>query len=199
MKTNKLIICGCKPSGYSDRDVEYTQIMDLNVIRHYDTHNASDVINQGADGSCVSQCLFEMLRYNSETWNRGKCTIDRTWVYDRRQNKAVEGMTPREGLEILRSSQHIQTYARIPSIVAAKSAIMACGPILIALPVYNATDEFWLGDGRPVGYHAVTATAFDEDGFTFKNSWGADWNAGGYGHLPVENFNEVIESWVIIA
>lgn len=195
----KEIMCGCKPSGYSDRDAEYTQIMNTNAIRHYDTRNASDVIDQGADGSCVSQCLFEMFRYNSETWKGRECPIDRTWVYDRRQDRAVEGMTPREGLEILRNNGHIQAYARIPSIVAARSAVIACGPILIALPVYNATNEFWLGDGRPIGYHAITVTAFDEDGFTFKNSWGADWNASGYGHLPVENFNKVIESWVIIA
>lgn len=195
----KEIMCGCKPSGYSDSDSEYTQIMDLNAIKNHDTHTASDVIDQGVDGSCVSQCLFEMLRYNSETWKGRKCNIDRTWIYNRRQDKAVEGMTPREGLEILRNSRYIQTYARIPSIVAARSAIIACGPILIALPVYNATNEFWLGKGRPIGYHAVTATAFDEDGFTFKNSWGADWSAGGYGHLSVEDFNKVMESWVIIA
>lgn len=192
------IRCGCEPSGVSIKDIEYVQILSNSMPSIFDADVKGDVINQGSDGSCVSQCLYEMVRYNKEKWNHSDCSINREWVYDRRQNKAVEGMTPREGMEILRRNDIVSLYARIPSVMAMKSALMSCGPILIALPVYNATNQFWLGEGRPVGYHAVTVTAFSECELTFKNTWGLDWGSFGYGCLPISDFDKIVESWVIL-
>lgn len=194
----KNIRCGCEPSGTSAADVEYVQILSTAAPTAFDADVRGDVINQGADGSCVSQCLYEMVRYDREKWSRDTCPIDRRWVYVRRQNTGVEGMTPREGMEILRKNGIVSLYARIPSVMAMKSALVSCGPILIALPVYNATNQFWLGEGRPVGYHAVTVTAFSERELTFKNTWGLDWGSYGYGCLPISDFGKIVESWVIL-
>lgn len=194
----KNIRCGCEPSGVSSKDVKYVQILSTAAPKFFDADVRGDVINQGADGSCVSQCLYEMVRYDREKWNHDTCPIDREWVYNRRQNKTVEGMTPREGMEILRRNGIVSLYARIPSVMAMKSALVSCGPILIALPVYNTTNQFWIGDDRLVGYHAVTVTAFNENEFTFKNTWGLEWGSYGYGYLPISDCNKIIESWVIL-
>lgn len=195
----KNIVCGCEPSGTNPGDVEYVHVPNVNAPASFDTDVCGDVINQGVDGSCVSQCLYEMVRYSQERWSHSRrCPISREWVYDRRRNKGVQGMTPREGMEILRTSGLVSLYARIPSFMEVRAALIGCGPILTALPVYDATDQFWRGVDAPVGYHAVTVTAFDPDGFTFKNTWGADWGSYGYGYIPIDDFDKIVESWVIL-
>lgn len=194
----KEIICGCTPSDHSDADVEYAYIPDTPRISQYVLDVKADVIDQGADGSCVSQCLFEMIRYRNDQAFE-PCQIDRLWVYERRQNKDIQGMTPREGMEILHRNGIVGLYARIPSAAAAKSALVACGPILIVLPAYDFTDQFWAGEGRPVGYHAVIVTEFNTERFVFKNTWGTEWGSYGYGLLPVSDFNKIMESWVILS
>lgn len=197
----KNIVCGCRLSGLVGEvnDMKFTPMMTGSMPSRFDTDAPADVVNQGREGSCVSQCLYEMVRYDRETLDHEHCPIDRVWVYDRRQNKGVQGMAPREGLDILQRGRIISLYAQIPSMMAARSALVACGPILIALPVYNTSDRFWLGDGRREGYHAVTVTAYDEGGFTFKNTWGASWGVNGYGYISVNDFNhKVAESWVIL-
>lgn len=194
----KEIICGCLSSDHSDADVEYAYISDTLRISQYALDVRADVIDQGADGNCVSQCLFEMIRYRSDQAFE-PCQIDRLWVYERRQNKGIQGMTPREGMEILHRNGIVGLYARISSTAAAKSALVACGPILIVLPAYDFTDQFWAGEGRPVGYHAVTVTEFNSERFVFKNTWGTGWGSYGYGFLSVNDFNKIMESWVILS
>lgn len=191
--------CDCLLSGDSKDDV-ICPFIGTDVISAYDSNVEKDIVNQGVDGSCVSQCLYEMQRYMTEKWRNKKSMIDRLYVYDRRKDKLIQGMTPREGLNILKSDGIIDTFLRIPSMLSARQALVSCGPILLALPVYTLEDDFWNNkyeERRPHGYHAVTATAYDEQGFMFKNSWGYEWGDRGYGFLPVEDWNKVIESWVI--
>jgi C1A family cysteine protease len=68
----------------------------------------------------------------------------------------------------------------------------------LALPVCDQSrGDFWNGEGN-LGGHAVTAVGFNDLGFLIKNSWGYEWNDGGYTILPYNEFDKVIEAWCVI-
>jgi hypothetical protein len=48
-----------------------------------------------------------------------------------------------------------------------------------------------------LGSHAVAIVAYDERGFWVQNSWGPSWAAGGFGHLPYDDWLENgVDAWV---
>jgi uncharacterized protein YvpB len=73
--------------------------------------------------------------------------------------------------------------------------IVRLGPVSVALGVATGTDiEDWKSYYTGIitkcstgVNHAVLVTGFDNDTWTFKNSWGAGWSADGYGQLAAGN------------
>ena len=48
-----------------------------------------------------------------------------------------------------------------------------------------------------LGSHAVAIVAYDERGFWVQNSWGQAWGAGGFGHLPYDDWmKNGLDTWV---
>ena len=92
----------------------------------------------------------------------------------------------------------IKAYARLKSLIEMKRSLMVNGPFLVGIKVFSSwfnkraqktgfipmpkrNEEF-------MGGHAVCVVGYDDAKgfFKFKNSWGAQWAAKGYGYLPYE-------------
>ena len=165
-------------------------------LSDYKIKDLLPIIDQGSDGICCSCVASEMQHINNLYNHTGEIPID--YVYNKRKDKSLDGMTPKEALEILQTDGFINLYGRITSILSLKNSLIVNGPALIALPVYSNNSDFWNGD-RFMGGHAVSVVGYNEDGFLIKNSWGEDWGDFGYSILPYWQSNKIIESWCIIA
>lgn len=156
-------------------------------------------IDQGNDGICVSVCMTDMLKYSFRVAGKTyKKRVD--YFYKRRDNKAVQGMTPRNAFEIAQADDFVTSFAMLRSVIAMRTAIVANGPVLIALPVYNFLSNFWESKGNsPIGYHAVTLVGYDdkEGDFILRNSWGTGWGLNGYSYFPYNCLDKVIETWTL--
>ena len=156
-------------------------------------------VDQGNRGTCVSVCATDMIKYKY-TQHGEKYRKREDFYYNHRSNKDIDGMAPRNAFEIAQANGIITSFATIKSLVAAKVAIVANGPILIALPVYTYNSDFWRKTtSGPLGYHAITLVGYDdkESEFYLRNSWGTNWGLGGYTSFPYNEFNLVLESWTI--
>lgn len=158
-------------------------------------------INQGVRGICVSACVTDMLKYiYAGTEQKYKKPVD--FFYNRRGDKKVDGMSPRNAFEIAQANGLIQSYATLKSILAIKIAMLANGPVLIALPVYQLDSDFWRKrepNDKPQGYHAVTLAGFYEKDqeFLLRNSWGVTWGLEGYSYFPYRDQDLIMEAWTI--
>lgn len=162
----------------------------------------SPPIDQGNRGICVSTCMNDMVRYiyagrPKETYNK---SVD--FYYDRRSDKKQDGMTPRNACEIAAYNGFISSYALVKSALAIKMALIANGPVMICLPVYNTEmSDFWRKpQGKnAIGYHAVTFVGYDDKlgEFKLRNSWGIQWGLGGYTVFPYTEQNYIREAWTI--
>jgi len=85
-----------------------------------------------------------------------------------------------------------------------KGALVQNGPIAAGVPVYQnwfdssvkETGIIPLPSGKSLGGHAICLAGYDGDYIKFKNSWGVDWGAQGYGYLPWGY--EILEAWVTV-
>lgn len=156
-------------------------------------------IDQGNDGICVSVCMTDMVKYAQKILGKPyKKRID--FYYRHRDNRAIEGMTPRNAFEIAQAYGFANSYAILGSILAIRAAIVANGPVLIALPVYSFLSNFWEPrNNSPIGHHAVTLVGYDdrEKDFILRNSWGTGWGLDGYSYFPYDRVDKIIESWTL--
>ncbi len=61
----------------------------------------------------------------------------------------------------------------------------------------RAKDGAILASDKVLGSHAVAIVAYDERGFWVQNSWGPSWAAGGFGHLPYDDWlTHGLDVWV---
>jgi len=85
-----------------------------------------------------------------------------------------------------------------------RGALVQAGPLVAAIRVYSnwyrdevkETGIVPLPSGKLLGGHAICLVGYDDDHIKFKNSWGVDWGAQGYGYLPWEY--EISEAWVSV-
>ena len=104
-----------------------------------------------------------------------------------------------------RANKHrIASYSRADDIQSMKHALVANGPTMVAIPVYNLeeSNKLWVKDAdhRSMrGGHAVTLVGYDVDEvgphFIVRNSWGLNWGVGGYGKLYETDWGSVWEGW----
>lgn len=158
--------------------------------------------DQGNLGICASVCVSDICKYlfrgQNKSWGYGL-----KYFYDCRENKSIDGMTPREALQIAEEDGFIRSYALLRNILDIKHSIVANGPVLIGVPVWGSfKDEFWNSDDpsdRVEGYHAVTLVGYTEDSFILRNSWGLTYGISGYVEFPVEDISNVIEAWTVFS
>lgn len=187
---------GWIPSKIDDGIVTYST-SDPTDASHYNREATMPVTNQGVEGSCVSQVCYELYGYYAKQAFNKKNDITPTWVYRRRSNKSEEGMMCRDAFEILQREGKIQSFALVRGVEAVKHAILTFGSVLLAVKVYNETDDFWKGSGKLLGGHAICALGYDDDYLYFKNSWGYEYGHDGRWKMPLTEFNKVMEAWTI--
>lgn len=161
----------------------------------------ADPIDQGTNGICVSVCVTDMLKYIYAGTNK-KYEKGVDFFYKHRGDKRVDGMSPRNAFDIAQANSLVISYAMVKNILAIKVAILANGPVLIALPVYQFGSDFWRkrepGD-KPEGYHAVTLVGYNDrtEEFILRNSWGVTWGLNGYTYFPYTEQSSILEAWTI--
>ena len=165
------------------------------VLLEYKVKDLLSVIDQGSRGICCSVVCAEIQHHVNKYTKSGELKIDE--IYNKRSNHNVEGMTPKEAFEIMKKEQYITDYAMITNPYSLKDSILVNGPALLALPVYSDNADFWNGNSYRGG-HAVSAVGYIDLGILIKNSWGYEWNDGGYTLLPYSEFNKIIEAWCVI-
>lgn len=168
-----------------------------------------DVLNQGYDPICVPCSLSANINWRLNL-EKGKPTDNKIKLFDIFESRTTEGegMTFKDafnfllekGVDTKKGNFKINGYARVPSINAIKFAILANGPCVGVLPVYNSdsADEFWNDKyGDLEGYHAVSIVGYDEKGVIIRNSWGESYGKDGYTLLLNKDLNKFHEIWTI--
>ena len=129
---------GCIQSGESSKDIIYNGTLSM---PEYIRKPITAIIDQGTEGSCVSQSLYELYAFY-KNFKHEKLDISPTYSFDLRKDKSIDGMQPREALSILRNNNKIQSYARINNPLALKDSIIVNGGALIALPAKSDDPNF---------------------------------------------------------
>lgn len=197
-------------SGYQMSDltdmVEYSpEVRPVLLPRKYSMKKQIDSPHdQGLLGICVSVCVSDICKYVY----RGKKGIEwkneLSYFYDRREDKGLDGMSPREALDIAIKDGFIKSYAKVGSLLVIQHCILSNGPVILCLPVWGSyKDQFWqksYGDELE-GYHAVTLIGYDKDKgtLTLRNSWGLSYGFSGYSTFPVEDLKYTTEAWTVFA
>lgn len=158
--------------------------------------------------TCVPQTLTTILdvikNSNSNTKSKDNhFSIDE--LYNARENKNLDGMSIKEGLDYLKNKglngTKISNYALCMSTLTAKQAIFMNGPVAIGMRCYeNSDDRYWLPTrgSVSVGGHCTMLVGYNEKGFIMRNSWGRIYGEEGYIFLPNEDFNNYcFECWTI--
>ena len=168
-----------------------------------------DVLNQGQDPICVPCSLSCNINWklNLQHGKPKDNEIDLFGIFNSRTTDG-EGMTFKEafqylidnGVETKEGNYKINSYARIGNLQAIKFAIVANGPIVGVLPVYNSDsiDEFWNEKfGDFLGYHAIAIVGYTDQGLIIRNSWGEAYSEDGYALLLNKDINLLREVWTI--
>ncbi len=157
--------------NFDQRSKKFTE--GVKLPKHFDLRKfLPSIINQGSKGSCVAcvgACIKE-FHERIDTNYHGHFSID--FIYFYRQNKPIEGMFPRDLMNILqkkgccseykcpynnsddlsslpngsdREAAHYKIfhYFRISTFDDLKKALVENGPCYISFPVYNFGKRLW--------------------------------------------------------
>lgn len=192
-------------------------IFDVNIkandglpLKYSYMHTLPEVINQGNDPTCVPCSISAWLNWktNLSLGKKSDNSVDIYEVFDGGDGKE-DGMTCKAAFKYIidngvnsdAGKLSLSRYFLIKSIFALRHAIVANGPCVAVLPVYNTDiDEFW--DNRYniydfIGYHAIAVVGYDESGFIIRNSWGDSYGKDGYAYVPNEDMNKCKEIWTL--
>lgn len=187
---------GCIESTYNPNDALFS-IDSIDIPKEYTLRDILPVQNQGSIGACVSYVATEMLNFYSLQRSL-VFRPDWTEFYRKRENKEIDGMMPREALEIMVNDGKIKSFAKINNSLSLRYSILTHGPALLAFIARSENADFWNGSSI-LGGHAVACVGYDNEGLILKNSWGYEWGNGGFTKLPYSDFGKVSESWTILS
>ncbi|SIP85989.1 Peptidase C1A (papain) [Pacmanvirus A23] len=186
------------------------------------------VRNQGTRGTCAAftAATIKEIQENRETAFFEYMSPE--FIYYHRQNKPSDGMYGRNVFQILQkvgtvpesmypytedgnleppnkklyehaSQYKIANFAKVTTIDGLKRALLELGPCYLLLPLYSTNEKFWQGDDKKCSSgHAVTVIGYNTEGFILQNSWGVEWNNGGYVIFPYDEWHSQWECWVAI-
>lgn len=209
---------GCNPSKLDGTEIIIDDVLEnMDIPKRYSYSSfLPGVYNQGNTYTCVPHAISAFVDwYNGINGIKKDMSID--WIYDCREDKDGDGMTLKEALKYIKKVgyitkqdykdikkgespelEQINMYGMLKSVVAMQRSLLANGPFILALPVYNSSrSDFWNGSNFEGG-HAVACVGYDEYGLIIRNSWGSSWGNGGYCTLPYEQVNKMYEAWALI-
>lgn len=195
---------GFKPSIDGTEYVyEYKDNKGLPVMYSY-MKQLPEVLNQYDDPICVPCSLSAWLNWKTNII-LGKKTdnsINVHQIFDG-GNGQPDGMTCKDAFKYLINNGvdskvgklKLSKYFSVSSALALRYAVVANGPCIAVLPVYDADKEqFWLGS-KLQGYHAVAVVGYDPAGFIIRNSWGNSYGYDGYAYISEDDIMKCKEIW----
>lgn len=202
---------GCSLSKLDGTEKKVTKNLTNNVPRCYSFQNVlSPVTNQGSTNTCVAHglaCFLNWVTDMKQKTSKKDNKISIVDIYNSREDKKHDnGMSIKEALEYAKhhgvksgiGTLKINDYAMIGSWLIAKQAILANGPVIISIPVYDSSrNDFWNGTEKE-GYHCIALIGYNDEGFIIRNSWGTSYGKNGYWILPYKDFSKVRECWTMI-
>jgi C1A family cysteine protease len=198
---------GCMPSVMDGTEHIYTYDEKAVLPDEFSWQDSMPPVrNQGLSSTCVCQTLTGIMDFlhNSELGVSGICNnYSINELYAQRADKNANGMTFKDALHYLRhnglSGQKISSYAKIPSDLAVKHALVMFGPVAGGFPVWSGSNpKFWKKVGRYEGGHAVTIVGYNKEGFIIRNSWGTSWGDKGHVVCSYEDFHDAcFEAWCV--
>lgn len=193
---------GMIPSGNNPDDKIFDTELP-SIPDKYRIPRCPDVMNQGQAPICAAISVASIMEWQSEVRgvNNGKGkTYDAYQIYGLREDKHIEGMIPRDAFNKVKTigvnGDKIEGYAKLGGVLAAKSAILTNGPVMIGTAAYN-DDRFWIPNGSLMGGHATILVGWDKDGFVLQNSWGTQYADGGRINFPYEDWKYILEAWTV--
>ena len=219
---------GAKPDRYDPRDYRFTALVEpliaeaAAVDRRFYTMVERDFrINQGREGTCVGHGATNVILAGPST-HPGYAdfqTEERAHEFARRLYLEASGdatyqtgMYPRDACAKLLEWELIESYWRISLPEGITTALLAYGPVMVAVPWYesmfsgdnrlaDAYGNYWIKvnmESEHVGYHCIALTGVDlvpDNGappfFRVENSWGSGWGQNGTARITVENFRRL--------
>lgn len=151
-------------------------------------YNPGKILDQGDKPICTSCSVHTFLNWEY------KKDFDLNTIF-KNSNPTKEGASLKDTLKYLQSQKLIDNYALVKSPLHLKIAILLNGPCVGALPVYNESSEFWIGNDFQGG-HAISIIGWKGDEFIIKNSWGSNW--GNKGLTTISDISKFYELWTLI-
>lgn len=201
-------VFGCVPSTFDGTENIYSTYGEVGLPETYSyIKYLPSVLNQGSKPICVPCSVSAYINYSINT-DKGTNNVNNHVDVDSLFTGTSEGMSIKEclnnlkvyGVETDEGLFTIKRYARIGNLKDLKAAIVANGPCIGAIGVYNSQlPNFWLQEGGNFeGGHAIAIVGYDEEGLIIRNSWGKYYGKDGYYHLPYEDLELFYELWTII-
>lgn len=205
------MVYGCVKSKLDGSEHVYGSNIPMSLPKKYSyIKQLPKVLDQGDKPICVpcslACCLNWMLNVQNGV-SKVDNNIDMMEIYDRATSKCKDGMELKDALKALRKvgigsdkgNVRIERYAMVGTKDHLKQALIANGPCVGALPMYNDKKEkFWLDDGSPLKCgHAVAIVGYDDKGFIIRNSWGTSYGDKGYGFIPYDEIDKFMEIWTM--
>lgn len=204
---------GFVASKIDGSEQEFNEFKDFDIPKEYSYKKfLPDVINQGQKPICVPCSVSAYINWNknlSDGDNHRDNKVDLMQIFNNRTNESNDGMSFKDAFYFLRHEgvktesgiYKINRYAKIPSELALKQALIMNGPCVGGLPVYNDRRwQFWKKNDYSEfqGGHAISIVGYNDKGFIIRNSWGKNFGESGYVLLEYDDFNYFTEIWTII-
>jgi C1A family cysteine protease len=142
------------------------------------------------------------IRYAMQVLQKKGVPTEKFWPY----SDKTTGQ-PLAGSEEAAAWAKIGSYWRVTTLEEILTALSK-QPVPIGIEVFSEF-EYVTSNGlvslpnsnsRSLGGHAICLVGYDDNKklLKFKNSWGTGWGDNGYGYLPYEYFNHVIDAWTCL-
>lgn len=203
---------GWTPSQLDGSEYQFTPIQNYNIPEEYSYIDYLPPIeDQGKTNMCVTYSIDCHINWNCNVDNRQENHrnnhVNKKEIYSARKTKGDNGMTFKDALNFCKKTgvntdlglQKIEQYMMIKTPLGLKQALLLNGPCIGGLYIKSTNQvEFWNGNNKPLGGHAIAIIGYNKDGFIIRNSWGTSYGNQGYALIKNEDFNKIIECWTII-
>lgn len=214
-------------SPFDERDYKFKNIFNipkhlpnLSDDLYFDMRDKLlEVRNQKSTNMCVAFQTCTIKEYQELKECNLNDYFSPSFIYDRRSTPV--GMHLRDALNILKNNgccresfypfegkptngvmvdaenYKIDHYCRLESADEIKEALRNVGPVLITLPCFNKSNQFWISTGKNSDLgHCVLIVGYIDKSFIFRNSWGKTWGSNGYGYFPISEFKLIWDAFV---
>lgn len=207
----KIRALGCAPSTMDGSEHIYNNIESLSLPEEYSyVEFMSKILDQGVEPICVPCSISAYINWkiNMKEGKTDDYRVNLKQIFNNAGGNS-RGMTFKNALSYVRHNGvdttigkvKIQEYALVRNVNALKNAIIANGPCVGGLPVYDDTGvpNFWDERGLMFkGGHAISIVGWNKEGFIIRNSWGRYFGEKGYAVLPYNQFDLFFEVWTIV-